>query len=84
MDTHTDAVRLQLTRGPQTSRQLTEKIEISQPSLSRVLGTMAAEVVRVGAARSIQQVNPEQCLKLIAPLAIKSLINIKFIRLTWA
>lgn len=54
MDTHADAVRLQLTRGPQASRQLTEKIGISQPSLSRVLGTMAAEVVRVGAARSIQ------------------------------
>lgn len=54
MDTHADAVRLQLTRDPQTARQLTEKIGISQPSLSRVLGTMAAEVVRVGAARSIQ------------------------------
>lgn len=54
MDTHADAARLQLTRGPQTARQLTEKIGINQPSLSRVLGTMAAEVVRIGAARSIQ------------------------------
>lgn len=54
MGTHADAIRLQLTRGPQTARQLTEKIGISQPSLSHVLGTMAADVVRIGAAKSIQ------------------------------
>ena len=54
MEVHVDAIRLQFTRGPQTSRQLTEIIGISQPSLSRALKTMGADIVRIGAARSIQ------------------------------
>lgn len=53
MDTHADTVRLYLSRGPLPGRQLTEKLGVSQPTLSRVLNAMGADIVRIGAARSI-------------------------------
>ena len=50
---HLDAIRLFLSRGPVTSRQLQEKLGLSQPTLSRALLKLGEEVVRLGAARSI-------------------------------
>lgn len=49
-----DQVRRLLARGPATPRQLVEKLGISQPTLSRTLSAMGAEVLRLGSARSIQ------------------------------
>ena len=49
-----DTLRLYLSRGPATARQLQEKLGISQPTLSRALLRLGDEVVRLGAARSIQ------------------------------
>lgn len=54
MPTHADAVRTQLAAGPRTARQLVELIGISQPTLSRAMAGLGNEVVRMGAARSIQ------------------------------
>src|SRR3954465_399049 len=54
MADHTDQVRLQLTQGVKNARQLIENIEISQPTLSRVISAMGNEIIRLGAARSIQ------------------------------
>lgn len=51
---HADRIRLILARGPAGARQLLEKMGISQPTLSRALAAMGDEVVRMGAARSIQ------------------------------
>ena len=56
MPSHADLVRLHLARGPSGARQLLEKIGVSQPTLSRTLSAMGDEVVRIGAARSIQYV----------------------------
>ncbi len=49
-----DTLRLQLLSGPLTARQLIENMAISQPTLSRELAKLGDEVVRIGAARSIQ------------------------------
>lgn len=54
MSSHADAVRLQLAKGPMQARQLVEIIGISQPTVSRTLSTLGAEVVRIGAGRSMQ------------------------------
>lgn len=54
MADHTDQVRLQLAQGVKNARQLIENIEISQPTLSRVISAMGNEIIRLGAARSIQ------------------------------
>lgn len=54
MPPHADRIRLILARGPASARQLLETMGISQPTLSRALAGMADEVVRMGAARSIQ------------------------------
>ncbi|MCF8178269.1 MAG: type II toxin-antitoxin system HipA family toxin YjjJ [Sulfuritalea sp.] len=54
MLSHLDAIRKQLAAGPRSARQLIEKIEVSQPTLSRALSELGDEVVRIGAARSIQ------------------------------
>lgn len=54
MADHTDQVRLQLAQGVKNARQLIENIEISQPTLSRVISVMGNEIIRLGAARSIQ------------------------------
>ncbi len=54
MTSYADSVRLHLARGPSGARQLLEKTGISQPTLSRTLAAMGDQVVRIGAARSIQ------------------------------
>jgi len=54
MSLHLDAIRILLASGPQSALQLIEKMGISQPTLSRALSRIDDEVVRIGAARSIQ------------------------------
>ena len=54
MSRHADAIRLLLANGPLAARQLIDALEISQPTLSRALAKLGDEVVRLGAARSIQ------------------------------
>lgn len=54
MPTHTDTLRLSLAGGPRTARQLADSAGISQPTVSRVLTQLGADVIRMGRARSIQ------------------------------
>lgn len=54
MGKHSDAVRLLLGRGPVTARQLSEKIGISQPTVSRVLAELGDTTLRLGSGRAIQ------------------------------
>ena len=54
MASYADQVRLHLAKGPKSARQLIEKIGISQPTLSRAVLSMGDQIVRIGAARSIQ------------------------------
>lgn len=54
MSSHLDALRILLAAGPQSAQQLIEKMGISQPTLSRALSRLGDEVVRLGAARSMQ------------------------------
>jgi HipA-like C-terminal domain len=54
VNTHAERIHQQLARGPAPARQLVEKLEISQPTLSRALSAMGDDIVRIGAARSIQ------------------------------
>ena len=54
MSRHADAIRLQLAHGPLAARQLSDSLGISQPTLSRALAELGGEIVRLGAARSIQ------------------------------
>ena len=54
MPTHTDRLRLCLRLGPLTARQLVEKLEISQPTVSRALSALADDIVRIGSGRAIQ------------------------------
>lgn len=54
MTPHAEHIRLHLARGPAGARQLIETIGISQPTLSRTMSAMGGDVVRIGAARSIQ------------------------------
>ena len=49
-----EAIRSRLSAGPLPARQLIEKIGISQPTLSRTLLVLGTEIIRIGAARSIQ------------------------------
>jgi hypothetical protein len=54
MSRYADAIRLQLAGGPLAARQLFDTLAISQPTLSRALAELGDEIVRLGAARSIQ------------------------------
>lgn len=54
MSTNVDIIRMRLFGGPLSARQLTENIGVSQPTISRALTGLGDEVVRIGAARSIQ------------------------------
>lgn len=54
MTAHTDHLRTYLAKGPAGARQLIEKMGVSQPTLSRAVSAMGSDVVRIGAARSIQ------------------------------
>ncbi len=54
MPSHDEAIRQQLSAGPIPARQLIDSIGVSQPTVSRALAALGDEVVRLGAARSIQ------------------------------
>jgi hypothetical protein len=54
MTPHADSIRQILAQAPAGARQLIEKTGFSQPTLSRALTGMDGEVLRWGAARSIQ------------------------------
>lgn len=49
-----EKIRIQLSRGPLSSRQLFINIGVSQPTISRAVTKLGGEIVRIGAARSIQ------------------------------
>ena len=54
MPSHIETIRLHLAGGPQSARSLIEVLGVSQPTVSRALAELGDEVVRIGAARSIQ------------------------------
>lgn len=54
MSSHTDIIRGRLSSGPLSARQLLESMGTSQPTISRALRVLGGEIVRVGAAQSIQ------------------------------
>lgn len=54
MSLHAETIRVRLSSGPLSARQMIEKLGVSQPTLSRALIELGDEVVRIGAARSIQ------------------------------
>lgn len=54
MSLNAAAIRRHLSGGPLPARQLKEKSGLSQPTLSRALAGLGNEIVRLGAARSIQ------------------------------
>ncbi len=54
MAAHADRLRLSLAQGPLSARQLAEKLEVSQPTVSRSIAALGIEIVRIGAGRAIQ------------------------------
>ena len=54
MSPHAESIRLRLSGGPLTARQLSESMGISQPTVSRALAELGDDIVRIGAARSIR------------------------------
>lgn len=49
-----ETVRIRLSAGPQSARQLIEYTNVSQPTISRALTELGDEIIRIGSARSIQ------------------------------
>lgn len=54
MSSHADAIRLRLTDGPLSARQLIESVGVSQPTVSRALTALGKEVIQIGSVRPIQ------------------------------
>ena len=54
MSLHADSIRLRLSQGPLSGRQLFEKIGVSQPTGSRALQALGSEIVRIGSGRAIR------------------------------
>lgn len=54
MSPHAEAIWTRLSGGPLSARQLITDIGISQPTISRSLTELGDQIVRIGAARSIQ------------------------------
>lgn len=54
MSPYAESIRLRLSARPLSAKQLIENIGISQPTISRALLELGDDVVRIGAARSIQ------------------------------
>lgn len=54
MSIHAERIRACLFSRPLSARQLAEIIGVSQPTVSRALNELGSEIVRFGAARSIQ------------------------------
>jgi HipA-like C-terminal domain len=48
-----EQARALLRKGPSTARQMADHLGVSQPTVSRLLGTLGADLVKLGAARSI-------------------------------
>ncbi|QKV58154.1 MAG: type II toxin-antitoxin system HipA family toxin YjjJ [Dechloromonas sp.] len=53
MSRHSDSIRLLLAQGPMPARQIVEKTDISQPTVSRALAALGDEVVRIGSGSAI-------------------------------
>jgi DNA-binding transcriptional ArsR family regulator len=54
MSAHAEGLRLSLRQGPLTARQLTEKLGVSQPTVSRSVRELGDDIVRIEAGRAIQ------------------------------
>lgn len=54
MRAHSDHLRLCLGQGLLTARQLVEKMNVSQPTVSRAIAALGDDVLRIGSGRSIQ------------------------------
>jgi hypothetical protein len=54
MPSPADHLRICLGQGPQTARQLVEKLKISQPTVSRAVAVLGDDIVRIESGRSIQ------------------------------
>lgn len=54
MSSHADPLRLILSRGPARGPDLQRALAVSQPTLSRTLAELGAELVRIGAGRARQ------------------------------
>lgn len=54
MTIRSEMIRQILRNGPRSSRQLTDIMSISQPTLSRALNTLSDDIVRIGSGPSIQ------------------------------
>jgi biotin operon repressor len=54
MPAHPSAVFTHLAGGPLSARLLAEKLGMSQPTVSRAIAQLGGDIVRIGAARSIQ------------------------------
>jgi hypothetical protein len=54
MSTHFDTIRQLLCQGPMSTSQLIEMLEVSKSTVSRALGAIGDDVVRIGAGPSIQ------------------------------
>lgn len=54
LERHVQAVRQLLRDGPSSGQNIMQTLDISQPTLSRAITAMADDIVRMGAARSIQ------------------------------
>lgn len=53
MPEHSERLRLRLAKGPATARQIADTLGVSQPTVSRAVKALSADVVRIGAGRSI-------------------------------
>ncbi|MFT4192440.1 MAG: type II toxin-antitoxin system HipA family toxin YjjJ [Comamonas sp.] len=54
MPSHRDQIQAQLAHGPMPARRLGAALGVSQPTVSRTLAALGEDVVRLGAARSMQ------------------------------
>ena len=54
MSPHAESIRIRLSDGPLSASQLFESIGVSQPTISRALTELGDQIVRIGAAQSIQ------------------------------
>ncbi|WP_323001406.1 type II toxin-antitoxin system HipA family toxin YjjJ [Denitromonas sp.] len=54
MSDHVESLRRHLSSGVRTARQLADHLGVSQPTVSRAIAALGDDVVRIGAARSIQ------------------------------
>lgn len=53
MSAHAEALRFALASDPMSARQLAEKLQVSQPTVSRAIRALGGDLVRIGAGPSI-------------------------------